>query len=395
VRQRQQNGQITRIGGRWYVRYWDRRNVSGEVERKRVTHELGPVTTRGKRPPAEIVAEAARHMRTVTGASIPPERVVTVGDFVERIYLPWVDEFKRPSTAKGYKDIWNDHLRAWASSAWLKDVKTFHAQGWLNSIGESALSRNTLKHVKSVVSAIFKLAKQLGYFEGENPARDVAVNPSAAAPKETYAYSLEEINGILSFLPEPAGTAFAVAAFTGLRQGEVQGLRWEDYKDGGLNVTQSVWNGHIGDPKTEKSKAAIPVIKQLARRLELHRLRAGHPAEGPMFRNRAGKPMCLGNAVQRDILPALAGSGLEWHGWHACRRGLATNLKQLGVDDLVIQRILRHSSVSVTQSCYIKARDVAVDDAMAKLENRIRESSEAGTNGTLNESSDVPPTTIQ
>jgi site-specific recombinase XerD len=44
-----------------------------------------------------------------------------------------------------------------------------------------------------------------------------------------------------------------------------------------------------------------------------------------------------------SILPA-------WHGWHAFRRNLAGNLYRLGVDDLVIQRILRHSNVAVTQA---------------------------------------------
>jgi integrase len=112
----------------------------------------------------------------------------------------------------------------------------------------------------------------------------------------------------------------------------------------------------------------------LAERLEFHRLRSGNPAEGPMFPNQVGKPLSLGNAVKRVILPVLTNSGVEWHGWHACRRGLATNLKQLGVEDIVIQRILRHSSVSITQSCYIKARDVAVVDAMARLETKLTES---------------------
>jgi hypothetical protein len=77
-------------------------------------------------------------------------------------------------------------------------------QGWLNTIGAGGLSRNTLKHIKSVISAIFTLAKQQDYFQGENPARDTAVNPGAPEPQETYAYSLDEIQTILSLLPEPA-----------------------------------------------------------------------------------------------------------------------------------------------------------------------------------------------
>ena len=86
---------------------------------------------------------------------------------------------------------------------WLKDARTYHVQGWLNQIGAGKLSRNTLKHVKSVVSGIFTLAKQQDYFQGENPARDSAINPKAAEPQETYAYTLEEIQTILSLLPEP------------------------------------------------------------------------------------------------------------------------------------------------------------------------------------------------
>jgi hypothetical protein len=77
------------------------------------------------------------------------------------------------------------------------------------------VSRNTLKHVKSVISGIFTLAKQQDYFQGENPARDSAVKPKAAEPQETYAYTLEEVQTILALLPEPAATAFAVAGYMG------------------------------------------------------------------------------------------------------------------------------------------------------------------------------------
>ena len=107
MRTRKQAGQIIRIGDSWYVRYWEKRNVAGLIERKRVTHQLGPVTTRGKRPPADIEAEAEKHMHSVNNGSFAPERIVTVSDFVEGVYLPWVEQHKRPSTLKGYRDIWD------------------------------------------------------------------------------------------------------------------------------------------------------------------------------------------------------------------------------------------------------------------------------------------------
>ena len=61
----------------------------------------------------------------------------------------------------------------------------------------------------------------------------------------------------------------------------------------------------------------------------------------------------------------------EWHGWHAARRGLGTNLYRLGVPEKTIQAILRHANVSTTNTYYIKS---AADDtraAMAKLESLV------------------------
>lgn len=388
-----QKGHIVRISGRWYVRYWERRNIGGTVEQKRVSHCLGAVTTRGKHPPADIKDAGAEHMSVVNGGKIPAERITTIGEFVEGVYLPWVDGHKRPSTARGYRDIWDDHLKPLCADEWLKNTRTFHVQGWLNSIGKKGLSRNSLKHIKSVISAIFKLAKQLDYFNGENPAKDTATNPSAPEPEETYAYRLEEVNAILSHIPEPAATAFAVAAFAGLRSGEIEGLRWEDFHDGEIHVSRSIWNGHETDAKTRKSRAPVPVIRQLGERLEMHRLRSGNPQSGPIFATSKGTRQSMNNVLKRLIHPALnrcevcrkaesnhadanhtykrTASLPEWHGWHACRRGLGSNLYRLGVPDVVIQRILRHANVSTTTGYYIKTVADDVRGAMTKLENSI------------------------
>ena len=217
------------------------------------------------------------------------------------------------------------------------------------------------------------------------------------------------MQSILSLLTEPAATAFAVAAFMGLRHGEIQGLLWENYRDGEIYVSRSVWNGRVSDPKTRKGRAPVPVIRQLAERLELHRLRSGNPQSGPIFANAAGKPRSLTSVVNRVILPVLNRCEVcrkdegahdatadhefkrdvrypEWHGWHAARRGLGSNLYRLGVPEMVIQRILRHANVSTTATYYIKTAADDVRDAMSKLESNIpAPKSLTDTFGTLNE----------
>jgi hypothetical protein len=63
---------------------------------------------------------------------------------------------------------------------------------------------------------------------------------------------------------------------------------------------------------------------------------------------------------------ALKNSELTWHGWHAFRRGLASNLSGLGIPDNVIQQILRNGDLSTTQRFYRKTRRPAVKRAMQK-----------------------------
>jgi len=102
-------------------------------------------------------------------------------------------------------------------------------------------------------------------------------------------------------------------------------------------------------------------------------------------------PLSLNNVLNRQILPVLnvcvcgkaedehqkedhtyeRGARPEWHGWHAFRRGLATNLHSLGVPDKTIQAILRHANVQVTQNSYIKTLASQSIGAMRQLESLV------------------------
>jgi len=66
---------------------------------------------------------------------------------------------------------------------------------------------------------------------------------------------------------------------------------------------------------------------------------------------------------------------LRWRGWHGFRRGLATNLNALGVDDKTIQAILRHGNVNITMNIYVKSvaesQVAAMDLVGAEMENSI------------------------
>jgi len=111
-------------------------------------------------------------------------------------------------------------------------------------------------------------------------------------------------------VPEPASTLIAAAAFTGARRGELRGMYWENYKDGELLIARSICNGITTDPKSNMSKAPIPVMGKLAAKFAEHRKRQGNPTTGPIFPNGAryaADPDCI---LRRVILPALEVCGV-------------------------------------------------------------------------------------
>ncbi|HKM84709.1 MAG TPA: hypothetical protein VJW96_00775 [Terriglobales bacterium] len=401
MRNREQKGTIVRISKNWHVRFWERVNVNGTIMRKRKTHLLGPVTTRGKRAPADIETECKAFMATMNGCAIPAENRVSLAQFIETVYLPDIEKYKRPSTFKGYTDVWRYHFRPALQSDLraLKSWRTVDVQNLLDRIAKDAqepLGRNSQKRIKYTLSAVFGLAKRLGFFDGANPVMDTKISPNATPPRETEAYSLDDVQRFLAVFPEPARTVFAVAAFTGLRCGELLGLEWQDYHDDALWVSRNVWKGHVGSPKTRKAAAPVPVIRQLAECLNMHRLRdmarlhCDTLESGPIFRNSLGGRADSDNMISHQILPALsrcAHCGVikakhctddheygrdarlpEWHGWHPARRGLASNLYALGVSDKIVQAIMRHANVSTTMTYYVKQLDGDVQNAMNAFE---------------------------
>jgi integrase len=299
---------------------------------------------------------------------------VTLSDFVLNVWLPYVQNRHSASTVHCNRYYWDHVLEPRCGSVWLREFSTSTAQRLFDDIAQSnrEMKKNTLRRLKSLLSGMFKLAIQQEYRPGPNPIRETSI-PRAPEGEETKAYDLNTVLAMLRVVPEPSRTVIGVAAFAGLRGGEIEGLQWESYDGVTLKVLRGMWRGIAGETKSRASKATIPVIEPLRRLLDAHRLRSGQPETGIMFRSRRNTPLSLTNLLDDHIGPALQRAGIAWAGFHAFRRGLATNLHALGVEDLTIQKILRHSDVSITQRYYIKTLPQQSIDAMTKLEESIGE----------------------
>jgi integrase len=360
-----QAGYLYRKGKNWFVRFYDTVLVDGRPVRKQIAKRIASAKEfRTRKAVQPLVAELLLPINT---GMQPVEATARLGEFVQVIYMPYVQSQLRPSTARSYADLWRVHLAPRCAHIRIRDFRTVDGERLLAAIArQTSLTRTSLRNIKSLLSAIFRHTKRLGLLNGVNPVQDCSVPKGKESP-DTYAYPLPQIAKMIAVLPEPASTIVALAAFTGLRKGELRGLRWEDVKDGQVYVCQSAWNSHVTEPKTKSSKAPVPLISYVAQVIERHRERQG-ATNGFLFATCEGKPLNLDNLALRVIRPTLNKAGIEWHGWHGFRRGLATNLHSLGIPDKTIQAILRHSSVAITQSAYIKTVDGAAAFAMKVLE---------------------------
>src|SRR5947207_2550495 len=119
---REQGGYVYRRHGWWILRYRQTVNQGGELITKQPAVRLVPVGPHYKTK-ASVEDLVNEKLREINRQNREPESVVSIADFVERFFLPYVAAQKRPSTAKGYRDVWEDHLRARMAGKLLRGVR--------------------------------------------------------------------------------------------------------------------------------------------------------------------------------------------------------------------------------------------------------------------------------
>ena len=183
-----------------------------------------------------------------------------------------------------------------------------------------------------------------------------------------------EIRMMVNNLPARERTLVLLAAATGLRQGELFGLKWRDvdFEHGELNVIRSIVCGVESRCKTESSQKPVPMQPQLAASLiewkQLSKFKAG---DDWVFasRLRGGRKPFSGAAIMRHyIQPAAEKLGIQKRiGWHTFRHTYCTLLRSLGVEFKVMQELMRHSSLRSTLDVYTQAVGPAKRAAQAAV----------------------------
>jgi integrase len=367
---RHQRGYVFEASNAFHVRYYATEIVDGAPKRVQRSKRLctkDRATGHGSRSAKAVQLLAEDYMRLVN-ANTPATSAPTVVEFWDNTYLPFIKNNLKPSTLLGYQQIWNQHLKNHFGTTLLNNYRTPMMSNFLTSLAKTLRPR-TLNHIKWFASAIFAHAVATGNCE-TNPIRDAKVLGKTLGDGVTGAYSLEEIENIISALVEhvECQLIMALAFFMGLRKGEIQGLQWNDIDANYIHVRRNLTKGkgglHLTTPKTKKSVRSIPIIQPVKGLLLLWRAR--NPDGEFVFASN------LTTLAKLTIRPALAKAGLTWRGYHAGRRGLGTTLRTLTGNSNAGRDMLGHSTSKITEAHYEAAMPDEVLKGMKLLEGKVK-----------------------
>jgi hypothetical protein len=230
-------GSVHRKGDSWFLRYRDDFVVDGKTVRKQVVVKLADYSDRYRRE-SDLDDLVAEKLAGVRRASQCPGSGDSFISYVEHVYFPHALTVNEASTCAGYKSYWKRYIKPRVKDYALRDFTVAITSRLLADVAANySVNVETVKKVRTILSAIFTFALATGAY----PGRTAADNPCAGAliPKvrkekqETVAATFEDVKAILAYLGEEGldfpRAAIALIVYTGIRPGEARGLRWEDW----------------------------------------------------------------------------------------------------------------------------------------------------------------------
>lgn len=341
--------------GTWFYRKWVRTPDGRKVRIFGTPKSEGLPETRAGAEEAERRA-IARVLETGEAKPVTKE-VPTVEEF-HKVFLATSSIINKPSSVDSKEKLLRFHIVPrlgrlrldQVTYAAIEDFKLALAQTPINTgktyVGvkletksTKTLSAKSINNVLTVLRRMLVVARKRGLIE--------SVPDFEWLKRDQPEFDFLDFNEAERLLAAAHGecrTMILTALRTGMRHGELIGLRWDDVDlvTGRITVRQNVVNGKIGTPKSGKPRE-IPLGIEVRTALKEHR-----HLRGPLvFCDITGE--LLGTVDTRlPLWRACKKAGLRQIGWHALRHSFASHLVMRGASLKAVQELLGHSSIQMT-----------------------------------------------
>ncbi|MGH2989357.1 MAG: tyrosine-type recombinase/integrase, partial [Solirubrobacterales bacterium] len=303
-------------------------------------------------------------------------------------WIRWKEESKcRPSTLQDYRAELGHLYAAFGEGTPLNSISTETIEAWKrHAIADGRLSDRTINKRLQQLSAIFRYA-QRSYGHPSNPVADVDRQPERRSG-DFDVLDPDEVELLAAnAASEQDAAIFTVAAFTGLRLGELLALRWGDV-DWTLHlvhVRRSFTRGTESPPKSGRVRS-VPLVDQAAAALDaLSRRERWTGDDDLVFVNAVGDHVER-STLRRRYVAALKRAGLKRLRFHDLRHTFGTLAVQaFPLTD--VKAYMGHADIATTM---IYVHHVPQHDAASRLTELLSERAEGGIGCTAGASPPAP-----
>jgi integrase len=325
---------------------------------------LGSLVELGKREAQRMLSE---RLAEINQGRHKPEVMITFERFVVERFEPNIYPTLRFSTVRNYKWLLRRYLLPFFGQARLPEIGAADVQMFLSQVSKRIAPRTVLS-LRHRLQKIFAVAKRWGYIV-LNPVEGAQV-PALRDVRERLALTPQQARGLLAELLEPFRTMVLLALLSGLRRGELFGLRWKsvDFAEGSILVVESSYQGHASEPKTRASRRKVFVDRVVLDALGRIRPSVVNPDDF-VFHSERGTPLNPENVRNRVLHPACERAGIPRVGWHTFRYTYATWANPSGESIKALQAQLGHTDSRLTLSVYTQP----MPEAQQQLAKKISE----------------------
>jgi len=357
---------------------------------KKVTKSFDCSTGTDRQRKKEALAKAQKWLEQVQGGLMPDADKVTVGEWIDR----WLQDYVKPNVRiksyDKYEGCLCDYVKPKFANMQLSKIKEPDLQRffiWLLNQGGrkgQGLSTSTVKATRRYLSMCFDQAIKSGILM-KNVVKDT--KPIKLVTKEIMPLDKEQAAALTRVAKETGEMqyiAVLLALATGMRLGELFGLKWDcvDIDNGIIQVKQALVTSKSGqlfqEPKTAASRRKIPlptdVIKELKKyrkwqEWQRHLLGDKWEDNDMVLANNFGRVVDTSNFTSRYFKKMLVQAGIDRSvKFHDLRHTHATLLLLLGVNVKVVSERLGHTSIKMTLDTYSHVLPDMQETAVKALE---------------------------
>jgi integrase len=307
-----------------------------------------------------------------------------LGEYLGRWLTDSVRDTVRPTTFERYEQVVRLHIRPVLGKVKLKNLTSAHVRGLYRQKLDAGLSPRTVQYVHVTLHKALKQAIADGLIP-----RNVteAVKPPQVLREEIRPLTPEQAKTLFEAAKgDRLEALYVLAVTTGLRQGELLGLKWDDVdmEAGTLQVRRTLTTAKGGPvlsaPKTKGSRRTVKISptalealrSHLARQLEeIDRVGSLWRENGLVFASEVGEPLRRQHVTSRRFKPLLELARLPQIRFHDLRHTCATLLLSENVNPKVVSEMLGHATIAITLDTYSHVLPTMQESAATAMEEAL------------------------